>query len=177
MRIISGIYKHVRINPPKNLPVRPTTDKTKESVFNILSSYIDFENVHALDLFAGTGNMTFEFLSRGCREVTAVEEHPKAVNFMRKLAANYRINNVKVFKTDVFRFIEKNNERYDIIFADPPYDMERIDYVPEAIIDSELLSDNGWMLIEHAKDTDLSSLNYFYEVRKYGRTRISVFRK
>jgi len=143
----------------------------------MLSSYIDFEEVHALDLFAGTGNMSFEFLSRGCKEVTAVEKHPKAVTFMRKVAADYKIKNVKIFKSDVFRFIEKNNARYDIIFADPPYDMDRVDDLPKVILDSELLPDNAWMLIEHAKETDLSAIDFFHEVRKYGRTRISVFRK
>jgi len=177
MRIISGKYRHIKLKPPKNLPVRPTTDKTKESVFNMLMSYVDFEESVALDLFAGTGNMTFEFLSRGCKNVYAVEQNPKAVDYIRELARNYGIKNLDVFKSDVFGFIEKHSGPYDLIFADPPYNMEQIDRVPRMVLDNELLNKDGWMLIEHSKDYDLSAIENFHQERKYGRTRISVFRK
>ncbi len=177
MRIISGKYKHIKFNPPKNLPVRPTTDKTKESVFNMLGSYVDFEAARALDLFAGTGSMSFEFLSRQCSHVTAVEQNPRAISYMRSLARDYSIKNFSAFKADVHRFIERSNDSYDIIFADPPYDMQAIDRLPQLILDNNLLSDEGWMLIEHSRDYNLSPVDYFHEERKYGRTRISVFRK
>ncbi|MCF8308369.1 MAG: 16S rRNA (guanine(966)-N(2))-methyltransferase RsmD [Bacteroidales bacterium] len=177
MRIISGKYDYIQLRPPKSLPVRPTTDKTKESVFNVLKSYLAFEESEALDLFAGTGNMAFEFLSRGCPQVTAVEKDSKAVSFMRDTAKRYGVEELKVVKTDVFHFLEDTKVSFDVIFADPPYDMEGLRSIPELIFENGVLKDNGWLMIEHSKHHVLSDMDYFDEERKYGRTRISIFRK
>ncbi|MCF8230821.1 MAG: 16S rRNA (guanine(966)-N(2))-methyltransferase RsmD [Bacteroidales bacterium] len=177
MRIISGQYKHVQLRAPKSLPVRPTTDKTKESIFNMLTSYLDFEESEVLDLFAGTGNLSFEFLSRGCPTVTAVEKNSAAVSFMRNTARRYGIEGLKVLKTDAFHFLEKTKTSFDVIFADPPYDMERIKSIPELIFSHNLLKEDGWLMIEHSRQLAFSDMIYFDEERKYGRTRISVFRK
>lgn len=177
MRIISGAYRHVRLRPPENLPVRPTTDKTKESVFNMLNSYFDFEELAVLDLFAGTGNMTFEFASRGCWYVLAVEQNLRAVRYIRETAKEHGMKRVKTMKADAFRFLERTTESFDIIFADPPYDLPQLGELPESVFNNDVLKPEGWFIMEHSRTHDFSGDDYFVEERHYGRTRVSVFKK
>lgn len=177
MRIISGTRKSLRINPPKGLPVRPTTDKTKESVFNILLNVFDLDEVEVLDLFAGTGNMSFEFASREAVQVIAVEQNAKAVQFIRDMAKKMKFTNLQAIKADVFTFLRKAPQQYDIIFADPPYDLDEIARIHNMVLENECLKPGGWLIIEHSKNDDLSGLEYYADSRKYGRTILSIFKK
>ena len=124
MRIIRGRYQRRRIEAPHTLPVRPTTDMAKESLFNILENYMDFEEVEALDLFAGTGNISYELVSRGCPRVLAVDENQGCVKFIRETATKLSMDELSVVRADVFRFVPKHTLKYDLIFCDPPYDCE-----------------------------------------------------
>lgn len=176
MRIIGGRKQRLQIHAPKGLPVRPTTDKTKESVFNILNNWFDFEELEVLDLFSGTGNMAYEFASRECRQVTAVEENPKAVDFIRETARKHGFSNLEVVKADAFTFLRKGSLAYDLIFADPPYDMKEAGRIYDFVFENNLLKTGGWLMIEHSKTSDYSTYKHFSEVRKYGRTMVSVFK-
>jgi len=173
---VSGKYKRRIISPPKNLPVRPTTDMAKESLFNILSNYIDFSNLNVLDLFAGTGNISYEFVSRGCASVTAVDTDFGCVRFMKQTADNLEMDALTVVKQDVFRFLKMTKRKYDIIFADPPYKLDRIPEIYDTIFNNEILVEGGWIIIEHPREIDFSSHNYFVEHRKYGSVNFSLFK-
>ncbi len=175
MRIVSGKYKRRIISPPKNLPVRPTTDMAKESLFNIMSNLLDFNGMDVLDLFAGTGNISFEFVSRGCASVTSVDQDFGCVKFIKQVAEKLEMNELSVLKQDVFRFINMSRRTYDIIFADPPYKLENILEISDAIFEKQLLVDGGWLIIEHPKEADFSSKQYFKEHRKYGSVNFSFF--
>ncbi len=175
MRIISGKYKRRVISPPKNLPVRPTTDMAKESLFNILGNYFDFEDKAALDLFAGTGNISYEFVSRGCNTVTAVDKDFGCTKFISHTANKLQMTELKVTRLDVFRFIEKTKFKYDIIFADPPYILKNIDEISKTVFENKILNNGGWLIVEHPGEIDLSKSLHFYEHRKYGRVNFSFF--
>ncbi len=175
MRIISGRYKRRIISPPNNLPVRPTTDMAKESLFNILNNYIDFSEKTALDLFAGTGNISYEFVSRGCKSVTAVDKDFECTQFIIKTAQQLEMKELSVIKLDAFRFIESTKDKYDIIFADPPYKLSNISDIINSVFKNELLIPKGWLIVEHEGKMDFSGLLYFYEHRKYGRVNFSFF--
>ncbi len=176
MRIISGKYKSRRINAPSKLPVRPTTDMAKEALFNILNNRFYFDEVAFLDLFAGTGNISYEFASRGCEKITAVDGDFGCVQFISKTATGLDLN-ISALKSDVFSFLEKTVLKSDIIFADPPYDMPLEDFerIPELIFEKDLLLKDGLLIIEHAKQTDLSHLANFTNKRKYGGSVFSFF--
>lgn len=176
MRIIGGTKKNMRIHAPQSLPVRPTTDRTKESVMNILMNVFDFEDIAVLDLFSGTGNMAYEFASRVAIAVTAVEEHAKAVQFIRDTARRLELENLQAIKADVFTFMMKTYDTYDVIYADPPYDMDDIGRIHEYVFENNLLNDGGWLIIEHSKRDNFSELPYHADSRKYGRTILSVFK-
>lgn len=177
MRIISGSHRGRRIFPPSNLPVRPTTDLAKESLFNILWNYIDFENLRVLDLFAGTGNLSYEFASRGSAEVIAVEIHPRCVEFIKKTATALNLNNIRVVRGEVLHFLKHASSPYDIIFADPPYDMKDIPLLPGLILNGNWLADDGYLVIEHSRDVDFSETDAFFDLRKYGKVHFSFFKK
>lgn len=177
MRIISGKYKGRIITPPKNLPVRPTTDMAKESLFNILRNYIDLEDKSVLDLFAGTGNLTFEFVSRGCKNVDSIDKDNGCVKFIKQNIDKLNIENVKVTRLDVFRFLKISKNKYHLIFADPPYSLAGIDTIPSLILSSDILHEEGLLVLEHPKDYDFSSTNGFIEHRKYGSVNFSFFVK
>ncbi len=177
MRIIGGEKNNLRIHAPKNFPVRPTTDRTKESIFNILNNVFDFEELSVLDLFSGTGNMAYEFASRGALEVIAVESFPKAVGFIRDTAKKLELANLHVVRADVFAFIRSSHAQYDVVFADPPYDMDNIRQIHEDIFNQDYLKPGGWLIIEHSKRDDLSDMACFAEARKYGRTIVSFFKQ
>ena len=176
MRIISGKYKSRRITAPSKLPVRPTTDMAKEALFNILNNRYYFDEVVFLDLFAGTGNIAYEFGSRGCQKMTAVDGDFGCVQFISKTATELELN-ITAIKNDVFSFLEKTALKSDIIFADPPYDLPLEDFekIPELIFKNELLLKGGVLIIEHAKQTDLSHLPNFKNNRKYGGSVFSFF--
>lgn len=177
MRIVSGKYKRRIISPPKNLPVRPTTDMAKESLFNILGNRIDFNELNVLDLFAGTGNISYEFISRGCAAVTAVDTDFGCVRFIKETADKLEMDNLAVVKQDVFRFLTMTKTKYDIVFADPPYKLDKIPEIHKAIFDKSILAEDGWLIIEHSRDTDFSTFDGFVEHRKYGSVNFSIFQK
>lgn len=178
MRIISGIHKGRIMHPPKNLPVRPTTDFAKESLFNILNNHIDFEGIKVLDLFCGTGNISFEFSSRGSNDVTSVDDNYHCCDFVKKTSADFKMDQIKVVKSDVFSFLKKIANTYDIIFADPPYIIElpKLELIIELVFSKNLLKPDGWLIIEHSEQADLSVHPCFFEHRKYGNVNFSFFR-
>ena len=176
MRIISGKYKSRRIIAPNKLPVRPTTDMAKEALFNILNNRYYFDEVSFIDLFAGTGNISYEFASRGCEQITAVDGNFGCVQFINKTAAELDLS-ITTLKSDVFSFLEKTHLKSDIVFADPPYDIPQEDFeqIASLIFKNELLLQDGVLIIEHAKQTDLSHLPNFSNQRKYGGSVFSFF--
>ncbi len=176
MRIISGSHKGRRLTAPKSLPVRPTTDFAKESLFNILNNRIDFGTVSVLDLFAGTGNISYEFASRGAKEITSIDAHYGCVKYIQKTAEELSLPITSV-KSDVYKYLEIVKTTFDVIFADPPYDfsIERFVEIVDAIFKNQLLNPGGIVIIEHSKHTDLSSHSNFTEARKYGSSVFSFF--
>ena len=174
MRIISGIYKGKNIIAPKNLPVRPTTDFAKESLFNILINRIDFSNTNLLELFAGTGNIGYEFASRGCTNITSVDVNFQCVQFIKQMNRELKLNN-RIIRTDAIRFLKQIKEPYTFIFADPPYQMLGITSIPNIIFKKNLLTKGGTLIIEHEKKLDFSDHSNFQEKRNYGRVNFSFF--
>ncbi|MAZ73387.1 MAG: 16S rRNA (guanine(966)-N(2))-methyltransferase RsmD [Flavobacteriaceae bacterium] len=176
MRIISGTHKGKRLTAPKTLPVRPTTDFAKEALFNILNNQIYFQNVRFLDLFSGTGNISFEFASRGCEDITSVDTHYGCVKYIQQIAEelSFQINAVK---SDVFKYIEFSHAPFDVIFADPPYNFElqTLTELVGNIFQNNLLESEGILIIEHTKHLDLSQIAHFKEARKYGGSVFSFF--
>lgn len=176
MRIIRGKYGRRRFDVPKNITARPTTDFARENIFNVLENLVDFEGLSALDLFAGTGAITFEFLSRECADVTAVEKSTTQYNFIRKVAQQLNVGNLTLVKGDALKFIETCVKKFDVIFADPPYDMPDFGLIPENVLSSQMLKPGTIFIIEHNKHHDFSSLPGFLEHRAYGSVNFSIFR-
>lgn len=176
MRIISGKYKSRRITAPKKLPIRPTTDMAKEALFNILNNQFYFDEITVLDLFSGSGNISYEFGSRGTTKITAVDADFGCVQFIDKTSKELDLD-ISAFKSDVFSFLEKTKIKSDIIFADPPYDMNLEDFerIPELVFSNELLNEGGILIIESAKQTDFSKTKNFSNKRKYGSSVFSFF--
>ena len=177
MRIIGGIFARRLIKPPKNLPVRPTTDLAKESLFNILNHKIVIENRDVLDLFSGTGSLAYEFASRGCKSVTAVESNFACVRFIKQTTQDFGMENIKVLKMDVFRFLKSTVAKFDIIFADPPYQLETIPEIHKLVVEKDLLRSGGLLIIEHPQAVDFSAAELFVEHCKYGHVNFSFFGK
>lgn len=175
MRIISGKYGRRRFEVPKNITARPTTDFARENLFNVLENLDGFEDKTACDLFAGTGAVSFEFLSRGCSYVTAVEKAQIQAAFIKKVAATLGDENLHLVKKDVFKFIEEDQRSYDYIFADPPYDHPRFDEIPALILSSRLVKEGSVVIIEHSKNRDFSQLRGFNQRRAYGSVNFSIF--
>ena len=176
MRIISGKFKGRRISPPKNLPVRPTTDMCKEALFNILNNNFNFSELRVLDLFAGTGSISYEFASRGCKPITSVDGDMGCVNFIKKTTKEFDFD-ITAIKSDVFAFLEKSKASYDIIFADPPYgiDLKDFEKIILLVFEKELLEDDGMMIIEHSKHTKLDHMENFSYSKPYGGSVFSFF--
>jgi len=175
VRIISGIYKGKVLSPPKNLPTRPTTDFAKTGLFNMLNNRLDYENTTVLDLCSGTGNITFEFLSRGAKHVTSVDQHAACLKYISDTAKELKFDNIKTWKVDLFRFIDKTEEKFDVVFADPPYDAPWIEQINEQVFQKGLLNEGGLLIIEHGSKTDLSGQPHFEETRNYGNVNFSIF--
>ncbi len=176
MRIISGLYKSRKIVAPKNLPVRPTTDMAKESLFNILNNHFYFDAVSVLDLFAGSGNISYEFASRGTENITSVDQDFGCIKFINKTADAFGML-INTIKSDVFKFLEKSRLQSNIIFADPPYSFsdDLFAKIPELIFKNNLLLEEGLLIIEHSKHTDLSKLENFSYSKSYGGNMFSFF--
>lgn len=175
MRIIGGSLKGIRINPPNNLPVRPTTDLAKEALFNILINRFDFENIRVLDLFSGTGSISLEFASRGVQEITAVDRDFGCFNYLKNTAKQYNLDAISVFKADVFKFIKLETTPYDLIFADPPYDLPELTEISALIFEQKLVSEKGYLIVEHPSMKRLNNHPTFIETRKYGSSSFSFF--
>ncbi|WP_317896891.1 RsmD family RNA methyltransferase [Aurantibacillus circumpalustris] len=174
MRIIGGTHKGKVIKVPKDLPVRPTTDFAKEGLFNILSNKLDFENLSVLDLFSGTGHISLEFASRGAGTIVSVDKHFKCSGFLKSISKelNFNINSIK---SDVFDFLKNTTLKFDLIFADPPYDLNEIPDIHKFVFDKGLLNANGLLIIEHGQRTKLEDLKGFTQHRKYGNVNFSFF--
>jgi 16S rRNA (guanine(966)-N(2))-methyltransferase RsmD len=176
MRIISGIYKSRRFDIPKNFKARPTTDFAKENIFNVIGNLIDLEEASALDLFAGTGSISFELLSRGCREVVCVEKDAAHYTFIKKVKDELKTNQLLTVRADALKYITSTDRTFDFIFADPPYALKQLPQIPESILSHHLLNPNGIFVMEHPKEYDFSHLPKFLQHRVYGSVNFSIFR-
>jgi len=176
MRIVSGKYKSRRINAPKNLPTRPTTDIAKEALFNILNNLYYFEDLTVIDLFAGIGSISFEFASRGTQHIISVDKHYGCAKFINATSEELDMD-INVIKSDVYKFLEKSSLKADIIFADPPYnfDDEQFLAISTLIFSKNMLNENGLLIIEHSKETDLSNNAHFSYAKRYGGSVFSFF--
>nr|WP_294788364.1 RsmD family RNA methyltransferase [uncultured Flavobacterium sp.] len=176
MRIISGKYKGRRIFPPKNLPVRPTTDMSKEALFNVLNNHFSFDGLKVLDLFSGTGNISFEFASRGSAPITSVDGDFGCVKFIKQVSSEFDFD-IAATKSDVFKFLENSKTTYDIIFADPPYGLDQATFekIVLTVFERGLLEDDGMMIIEHSKYTKMEHLSNFSFQKSYGGSFFSFF--
>lgn len=176
MRIISGKYGRRRFDVPVNIKARPTTDFARENIFNVLSNITEFEGLKALDLFAGTGAITFEFASRGCSRVVAVENYPVQYRFICKVAEQLGASEVKPVKYDVFRYLQTTSEKFDIVFADPPYNMPGFDEVPLKVLESGVTAPGGLFIMEHPSTSDFSTIPGVIDHRKYGSVNFTIFK-
>ncbi len=176
MRIISGTHKGRRLTAPKNLPVRPTTDFAKEALFNILRVRYYFDELSVLDLFAGTGNISFEFASRGVPDIIAVDAHQGCTQFIDKVSEEFSFP-IITLKSDVSKYLENASGKFDVIFADPPYDFDisQLSSILSKVFERNLLKEEGVLIMEHSKIINLSELEHFTEVRKYGGNAFTFF--
>lgn len=177
MRIISGSLGKRRLNTPNNLKLRPTTDQAKEGLFNILSSRLYFDELKVLDLFSGTGAIGYEFISRGAISVTSVENNLIHFKYITSVKKDFNLENLFPVKNDVFKFLNYNSQSYDLIFADPPFDLEELEKLPELILNGEHLIDKGILILEHPEKYDFSENKNFREKRRYGKVHFSFFEK
>lgn len=162
---------------PKNITARPTTDFARENIFNVLENMLDFDGLRALDLFAGTGAVSIELLSRGCESVTAVEKSNIQYNFIRKVAQELGEKNLTLIKGDVFKFVAACRTQFDFIFADPPYALPELPTLPELVFKAGMLKPGGVFVFEHGKKNDFSQHPNFVEHREYGSVNFSIFRE
>ena len=177
MRIISGSLGGRRINPPAKMPyTRPTTDIAKEGLFNMLQNQLEFEQLKTLDLFGGTGSISYELASRGVNDLTIVEKDEKMFSFIRRTAETLKLENFKVIRSDVFRFIDQCHEKFDLIFAGPPYALQNIDDLPKLVFEKQLLNEDGWFILEHTPKNNYESFPHFKSSRNYGTTVFSIFK-
>ncbi|HEX6192877.1 MAG TPA: RsmD family RNA methyltransferase [Chitinophagaceae bacterium] len=176
MRIIGGEHGGRKFNPPTKMPyTRPTTDIAKEGLFNVLQHQLDFDTLKTLDLFGGTGSISYELASRGVQDLTIVEKDSQMYEFIKKTAATLRIDNLKTVKMDVFRFLQQCTEQYDFIFAGPPYALANIDDLPRLIFEKRLLNVNGWFVLEHTPRNNYKTFPFYRSEKNYGTTIFSIF--
>ncbi len=175
MRIVSGRYRGRRITAPRDLPVRPTTGRAKEALFSILGHRLHFSEISVLDLFAGTGSISFEFISRGCTNVTAVDKSHGCIRFIEKTANDLGMEGLRPIRADVFAFSQQTPEQYDLIFADPPYGLMRSSELAELLLQRRLINANGLLIVEHSDEEHLSHVPGFSEHRRYGQVNFSIF--
>ncbi|MFA6712691.1 MAG: RsmD family RNA methyltransferase [Bacteroidales bacterium] len=177
MRIIGGLLKGKAVIPPVNYNARPTTDFAKEGLFNTLINEFDFSEIKVLDLFSGTGSISYEFASRGCPEIVAVEMNPTNAAFIKRTISAFNIKGMKIVRHNVFDFIGICKINFDIIFADPPYNMEGLNIIPDKILSSNLIRDNGYFIIEHPDSYSFINHANFFKEKKYGNVHFSYFKK
>lgn len=176
MRIISGSRRGRKIVPPANLTARPTTDFAKESLFNILNNITDLTDTTALDLFSGTGSISYELASRGVTHVTAIEENKMHVDFIKRMIAQLGFDDcISVVKTDVFKYLASCYAKYDLVFADPPYDLEKLELIPDLVLSRNMLKEGGVLVLEHPSTYDFSQSPHFFDHRHYGSVNFSFF--
>lgn len=176
MRVISGIYKRHRFDIPHSFKARPTTDFAKENLFNVLSNYLDFEdNIHALDLFAGTGSISLELVSRGCDQVISIEKDRDHHAFICKVMDEVKTDKCISIRGDVFKYIQSCHNQFDFIFADPPYELKDLETIPDLIFEHELLKEEGLFVLEHGKKNNFETHPHFIERRVYGSVNFSFF--
>lgn len=176
MRIISGELGGRRFNPPNNMPyTRPTTDIAKEGLFNVIENNLDLTSVKSLDLFGGTGSISYELYSRGVRDLTIVEKDAEMFEFIKKTSTAFRVEGIKVIRSDVFRFLKDCKEKFHFIFAGPPYALGNIEDLPKWIFQNQLLHAEGWFVLEHTPRNDFRDHPFFHTERKYGTTIFTIF--
>lgn len=176
MRIITGLYKGRHFDVPRSFKARPTTDFAKENIFNVVNGYMDLDATVALDLFAGTGSISLELLSRGCSHVVSVEADRDHAAFIRQCMTKIGTDNCLLIRGDVFRFMKSCKQQFDFIFADPPYALKQLPEIPSLIFQYGLLKDGGLLVFEHGKDNDFSAHEHFVEHRSYGSVNFSLFK-
>ena len=177
MRIITGKYKGRHFDIPRTFKARPTTDFAKENIFNVLTGYIDFDGAAALDLFAGTGSISLELLSRGCSEVVSVEKDRDHHRFIVQCVGKLNAGGVRCVRADAFSYIARCRRKFAIIFADPPYALRELPAIPDLIFERELLAGGGIFVFEHGKEHDFSQHRHFVEHRSYGSVNFTLFRQ
>lgn len=176
MRIISGKYRGKKFMPPADIPARPTTDFAKEALFNILNNYFEFDEIRFLDLFAGTGSLDYELFSRGCKHMVMVDLSPVSVRFMEKMIRELGMEQVaRVVRADVLRYLETERNRYELIFAGPPYALESIDQLPDLVLEKNILTDDGLFVLETSPNHNFSDHPALVDVRHYGQTHFWFF--
>ncbi|MBP5541233.1 MAG: 16S rRNA (guanine(966)-N(2))-methyltransferase RsmD [Bacteroidales bacterium] len=175
MRIIAGNLRGRRLNPPTTLPVRPTTDMARESLFNILNNYVDYDECAVLDLFAGTGAVSLEFVSRGAKEVTAVDINAQCVDFIKASALQFGVKNLHVVRSDVFDLLKRAYKKFDIVFADPPYALEDLPKLPDLVFEKEILTPDGIFILEHPREFQFEEHPHFWQHRHYGKVNFTFF--
>ncbi|MCL2072371.1 MAG: RsmD family RNA methyltransferase [Marinilabiliaceae bacterium] len=177
MRITGGTLKGRRFSPPSNFRARPTTDMAKENLFNILTNFIDFSEIKMVDLFSGTGSISFEFASRGCKDICSIENDYQHYKFICKCVEQLQLSEiVKPVKQNVFLFLQKAPKNYfDIIFADPPFELRTISQLPKLILDANILKKDGYLIVEHGPNVDFSKTDKFWQLRHYGKVCFSFF--
>jgi 16S rRNA (guanine(966)-N(2))-methyltransferase RsmD len=176
MRIIGGKYKARQFHPPKNIPTRPTTDFAKEGLFNFIGNWFNFDNIKFLDLFGGTGSISYEMHSRGCNDITTVEIFPKCANFIKDTVKDLNMNGISVVQMDVFKFMASTRDKYDLIFAGPPYPLPNLAEIPDLVLQYGLIDGEGWFIMEHNPNNNFEKHPHFYKSRNYGTTIFSIFR-
>lgn len=176
MRIVSGTHKGRRFAPPAGFKARPTTDFAKENLFNVLHNHLDFESASVLDLFSGTGSISFEFASRGCTRITSVEMNARHHQFIRKVALELNLQSqLTVVRADAFKYVEKSIQTFDVVFADPPFDLEKAAQLPNLILEKQLLNPGGFLILEHSDKVSYRHHPNFQQVRQYGKVNFSFF--
>ena len=175
MRVVGGTHRSRQFHVPDNLGIRPTTDFAKEALFNILQHRIDFEGMNVLDLFGGSGSMSYEFASRGCANLTTIEKNSRSCDFIKATAREFKFENIKVIKADVFSYLKLCGDTFDIIFADPPFKLENIERIPALVFEKKLLKENGILIVEHPAEVNFSAIKELKERREYGTVNFSIF--
>ncbi len=176
MRIIGGRYRGLRFTPPRDLPVRPTTDMAKEALFNILQNRLDFEGMEALDLFSGTGGISLELASRGAASIESVDRHYKCVQFLSESSKKLGITSIRTVKANVFTYLDRCTKQFDFIFADPPYDLDQLTQIPRLILDKNLLKPDGILVLEFPATRKLPDTPAPAEIRKYGNSSFAIYK-
>ncbi len=176
MRVIRGSHRGRIIHPPNNLPVRPTTDLAKESLFNILENHFFLQDLSVLDLFAGTGSISYEFASRGSKLVVAVDTNLRCIRFITDTSRQLEFITLRTMRVNAFSYLKQTSQKFDIIFADPPYDLEGTELIPGMVFERELLAEEGWLVMEHSREKDFRDQPRFFDQRKYGKVNFSFFK-